>query len=214
VPYDSRLYTTQMLLVLASSTRPWDTFHLVGYSLGGGLAAAFARYLPHRVTSLVLMAGGGLIRADRHVGWRGRLLYNWDVLPGWLVRRLVRSRIRPATSGTAASSSAPTTISASETPPTTTSAAIAMAVATATRDVDVDIARAESGTQQQQKQKNADASGGARFDGAGVSRRWRPGVSVSAVVAWQVDQQYVFIAFLFHFLGCLGSLAISWPRHD
>ncbi|KAI1382412.1 alpha/beta-hydrolase [Hypoxylon crocopeplum] len=92
--YDSRLYVTQILLVLASSHVPWITFHLVGYSLGGGLGVAFARYFPHLLRSLTLIAGGGLIRSH-HVGWRSRLLYNWGILPEFLVRRLVRRRIRP-----------------------------------------------------------------------------------------------------------------------
>ncbi|KAE9572170.1 hypothetical protein CGMCC3_g11609 [Colletotrichum fructicola] len=51
LPYDSRLYTTQILLALASSPlRGWtgdDAFHLLGYSLGGAVAAAFAASSPH-----------------------------------------------------------------------------------------------------------------------------------------------------------------------
>lgn len=66
----------------------------MGYSLGGCLAAAFARYFPQRLESLVLVAGGGLIRRY-HVGWQSRLLYDSNLLPEWLVRWLVRRRIRP-----------------------------------------------------------------------------------------------------------------------
>ena len=99
LPYDARLYVSQILLVLASSPLAWtggDAFHLVGYSLGGGLAVEFARWFGGLVRSLVLVAGGGLIRKDRHVGWRSRVLYSRGWLPeGWL-ERLVEGRIRPS----------------------------------------------------------------------------------------------------------------------
>ncbi|KAI1357041.1 alpha/beta-hydrolase [Xylaria sp. FL0043] len=97
--YDTRLFVTQLLLVLASSSIPWTAptgFHLVGYSLGGGLSVAFTRYFPHLVRSLTLIAPCGLIRRH-HVGWRSWLYYNSGLLPEVLVKRLVRRRIRPAT---------------------------------------------------------------------------------------------------------------------
>ncbi|KAI1274357.1 alpha/beta-hydrolase [Xylaria sp. FL0933] len=96
--YDTRLFVTQLLLVLASSSIRWTPptgFHLVGYSLGGGLSVAFTRYFPHLVRSLTLIAPCGLIRR-RHVGWRSWLYYNSGLLPEVLVKRLVRRRIRPA----------------------------------------------------------------------------------------------------------------------
>ncbi|KAI0817863.1 alpha/beta-hydrolase [Xylaria sp. FL0064] len=96
--YDTRLFVTQLLLVLASSSIPWTAFpgfHLVGYSLGGGLSVAFTRYFPHLVRSLTLIAPCGLIRRH-HVGWRSWLYYNSGLLPEVLVKRLVRRRIRPA----------------------------------------------------------------------------------------------------------------------
>ncbi|KAI1461850.1 Alpha/Beta hydrolase protein [Annulohypoxylon moriforme] len=92
--YDARLYVTQILLVLASSKLQWKTFHLVGYSLGGGLSVSFMRYFPHLVSSLTLVASGGLIR-PYHVGWQSRLLYSSGLIPEFLVRMLVRKRIRP-----------------------------------------------------------------------------------------------------------------------
>ncbi|KAI2473587.1 alpha/beta-hydrolase [Annulohypoxylon bovei var. microspora] len=92
--YDARLYVTQFLLVLASSKLPWTTFHLVGYSLGGGLSVSFTRYFPHLVSSLTLVASGGLIR-PYHVGWKSHLLYSTRLLPDFIVRMLVRRRIRP-----------------------------------------------------------------------------------------------------------------------
>ncbi|KAI0450706.1 alpha/beta-hydrolase [Xylaria acuta] len=95
--YDERLYTTQILLVLASSTTPWmekPGFHLVGYSLGGALSVVFARYFPHHVQSLSLIAPGGLIRRY-HIGWWSWLYYNSGLLPEFLVKPLVGRRIRP-----------------------------------------------------------------------------------------------------------------------
>ncbi|KAI1446677.1 alpha/beta-hydrolase [Annulohypoxylon stygium] len=92
--YDARLYVTQILLVLASSKQPWTMFHLVGYSLGGGLSVSFTRYFPHMVSSLTLVASGGLIR-PYHVGWRSRLLYNAGIIPEFMVRILVKRRLRP-----------------------------------------------------------------------------------------------------------------------
>ncbi|KAF3352277.1 hypothetical protein VdG1_09230 [Verticillium dahliae VDG1] len=69
VPHDARLYNTQLHLALASSPLPWsgaDAFHLVGYSLGGAIAASFARHVPHALRSLVLVAPAGLVR-PRHL---------------------------------------------------------------------------------------------------------------------------------------------------
>ncbi|KAK1763540.1 alpha/beta-hydrolase [Phialemonium atrogriseum] len=97
VPYDIRLYTTQVLLVLASSSLAWtgdNGFHLVGYSLGGGLAVSFTQYFAHMVRSLTLIAGGGLIRRD-HVGWESKLLYSAGLFPEWALECLVRRRISP-----------------------------------------------------------------------------------------------------------------------
>lgn len=80
---------TQILLVLASSQLGgWERFHLVGYSLGGCLAVAFARHFPHLVESLTLIAGAGLIR-PRHVDWKGWLLYQSGLLPEALVKWIV-----------------------------------------------------------------------------------------------------------------------------
>ncbi|GAW23148.1 hypothetical protein ANO14919_126980 [Xylariales sp. No.14919] len=95
--YDTRLFVTQFLLVLASSGVSWTTapgFHLVGYSLGGGLSVAFTRYFPHLVRSLSLVTPGGLIRRH-HVGWLSWLYYNSGLLPERLAKYLVRRRIRP-----------------------------------------------------------------------------------------------------------------------
>ncbi|TDZ32749.1 putative lysophospholipase BODYGUARD 4 [Colletotrichum spinosum] len=100
VPYDIRLYTTQILLALASSpSRGWtgdDAFHLLGYSLGGAIAAAFASANPHLVKSLTLVAPGGLIRSAAHVGWKSRVLYNSSCVPEFLRRWIIARRLTPA----------------------------------------------------------------------------------------------------------------------
>ena len=48
LPHDERLYTTQILLVLTSSPLAWvgDGFHILGFSMGGGVAADFAVAFP------------------------------------------------------------------------------------------------------------------------------------------------------------------------
>ncbi|KAK4232242.1 Alpha/Beta hydrolase protein [Podospora fimiseda] len=97
IPFDMRLYTTQILLALASSQLPWtgnDGFHLVGYSLGGGLAIPFARSFSHMVRSVICIAGGGLIRSQ-HVSWSSKVLYSTGIFPEWVLEALVRRRLRP-----------------------------------------------------------------------------------------------------------------------
>ncbi|WYZ37613.1 hypothetical protein EsH8_II_001119 [Colletotrichum jinshuiense] len=100
LPHDVRLYTTQILLALASSPLPgWtgnDAFHLLGYSLGGAVAASFTASHPHLVKSLNLVAPGGLIRSAAHVGWRSRVLYASDWVPEAVRRWFVTRRLTPA----------------------------------------------------------------------------------------------------------------------
>lgn len=97
LPYDDRLYTSQLLLALLSSPLPWtgdEAFHLVGFSLGGALAASFAAYSPRTLRSLTLVCPGGLIRPS-HLSLRGRLLYSEGLLPRRLLRWLLRRRLEP-----------------------------------------------------------------------------------------------------------------------
>jgi pimeloyl-ACP methyl ester carboxylesterase len=64
---------------------------VIGYSLGGGIAADFAAYFPDLVQGLVLLAPGGLVRKE-HFGWQSKLLYSaW--LPDGLCEKLVRRRL-------------------------------------------------------------------------------------------------------------------------
>jgi pimeloyl-ACP methyl ester carboxylesterase len=91
-------------LALASSPLSWtgaDAFHIVGYSLGGALAASVATYFPHMLKSATLVCPGGLIRPS-HVSWRSRIVYSEGLLPEWLIRRWVRQRIAPQHGGSRA----------------------------------------------------------------------------------------------------------------
>ncbi|KAL6705862.1 hypothetical protein ACN47E_006322 [Coniothyrium glycines] len=90
--YDTSLYTSQILLVLQSSTITWTSFTLVGYSLGGAIAADFTSYFPHLVKGLVLVAPGGLIR-EKHITWKSKLTYQSGWMSEWMVQRLVANRL-------------------------------------------------------------------------------------------------------------------------
>ncbi|KAF9888056.1 hypothetical protein FE257_009321 [Aspergillus nanangensis] len=96
VHYDSRLYSSQIMFVLQSSPLNWmdddARFHLIGYSLGGGLAVSFARTFPDRLRSLTLITPTGLVRSE-YIGWQGKLLYKSNWLPASWIRYLVRRRI-------------------------------------------------------------------------------------------------------------------------
>ncbi|EAW11195.1 alpha/beta hydrolase [Aspergillus clavatus NRRL 1] len=98
VPQDNQLFTTQILLALSSSTIPWTgvgsgKFCLAGYSLGGGIAAAFASYFPNLLSSLVLLAPAGLIR-DSQISFQSRLLYSRGLVPERVLGFLVGRRLR------------------------------------------------------------------------------------------------------------------------
>lgn len=94
--HDIRLFTSQILIVLASSPLPWTTprgFDIIGYSLGGGISAAFTAYFPDLIRSLILIAPAGLIR-DKHISRTSRILYAKTTLLEPILLRLVRSRLR------------------------------------------------------------------------------------------------------------------------
>ncbi|PWY78489.1 alpha/beta-hydrolase [Aspergillus sclerotioniger CBS 115572] len=98
IPQDDRLFTTQILLALSSSALSWtgagsDRFCLVGYSLGGGIAASFASYFPQLLSSLVLLAPAGLIR-DSQISFQSRLLYSRGLVPERVLGFLVGRRLR------------------------------------------------------------------------------------------------------------------------
>jgi pimeloyl-ACP methyl ester carboxylesterase len=70
------------LIAIASSELPWtgnNAFSLVGYSLGGGIAAAFADAFPNLLHSLILIAPSGLVKL-RSLAWSSKFLYQADGL--------------------------------------------------------------------------------------------------------------------------------------
>ncbi|KHN96249.1 Alpha/beta hydrolase fold-1 [Metarhizium album ARSEF 1941] len=109
IPHDTRLYTTQMLLVLASSRLCWTGargFRLIGYSLGGAIAVPFSNAFPHMVSSLVLLAPAGLIDAAAF-GAVSRFVFSSGLVPERVLavlagRRLQRPLVASPTSGAAA----------------------------------------------------------------------------------------------------------------
>ena len=97
---DIGLWTSQILLVLSSSKLAWigtDRFTMVGYSMGGGISAAFTSYFPELVQSLVLIAPGGLLRQSR-ISRSSKLLYG-NLLPDFVVKYFVSRRLRGSSEG-------------------------------------------------------------------------------------------------------------------
>lgn len=101
MPYDDRLYTTQILLALASSPLAWtgpSAFHILGFSLGGAIVASFATYHANLLRSATLICPGGLVRPV-HISWRSRLSYmEGGLFPEWVIQRFARKRLRPTPS--------------------------------------------------------------------------------------------------------------------
>ena len=98
LPHDARLYTTEILLALASATEtswtgPEGAFKLVGYSLGGSIAVHFAGAFPHLVSSLVLLGPAGLIRPES-IGFASRLAFSTGSFPPRLLEWIARKRLR------------------------------------------------------------------------------------------------------------------------
>lgn len=96
LPHDERLYTTNILLALASSPLPWTgdrAFKLIGYSLGGALAASFATTFPNMLDSLVLLAPAGLIRAA-DFGVTARLMFRSGLVPERILALATKQRLQ------------------------------------------------------------------------------------------------------------------------
>jgi pimeloyl-ACP methyl ester carboxylesterase len=95
-PHNTKLFTAQIHMVLTSSTLSWTgcshQFTIIGYSLGGAIAADFTSYFPSLIDHLVLIAPGGLIRKS-HISWTSRALYA-RILPERLIQWLVAGRLR------------------------------------------------------------------------------------------------------------------------
>lgn len=96
-PHSTRLYTTTILLALASSPLSWtgnnETFALIGYSLGGGIVANFTSYFPTLVSSLILLAPSGLLRQSR-ITLMNKILYNTGLVNEITLERLVMRRMK------------------------------------------------------------------------------------------------------------------------
>ncbi|KAI0523746.1 Alpha/Beta hydrolase protein [Xylaria bambusicola] len=96
LPYDTRLFVSQILLVLASSPLSWtgnNAFSLIGYSLGGGIAVNFAATFPDMVESLILLAPAGMIRPE-NIGRLSRLIFTSGLVPERLLAWMTKSRLR------------------------------------------------------------------------------------------------------------------------
>lgn len=96
LPHDARLYTSQMLLALASSPLSWTgdgALDVLGYSMGGGVAVNFAAAFPRMVRSLVLLAPAGLIRPERF-GVAARFVFTSGIVPERLLAAVTRRRLR------------------------------------------------------------------------------------------------------------------------
>lgn len=95
VEHDARFFASTVLTVLASSPLPWtgeDALSLVGYSLGGGISAAFTSWFPDMVKSVVLIAPAGLIR-DRHISRTSKMLYAKKTPFEPLLLRILKRRL-------------------------------------------------------------------------------------------------------------------------
>ncbi|KAK0106398.1 hypothetical protein ONS96_004029 [Cadophora gregata f. sp. sojae] len=94
--HDIRLYTSQILLAVTSSKLSWvgnTGFGLVGCSMGGAIAAAFAGYFPKMVDSLALIVPAGLIRRERLESQMRLLRLGTLLLPSVILEMLIMRRL-------------------------------------------------------------------------------------------------------------------------
>ena len=81
VHYDEGLYTTHLLLTAQSLG--WSKFHLVGLSLGGGIASSFSSQFPDMVLTLSLIApaGSSCHAPPDSVDWTHSVAWTWTQIP-------------------------------------------------------------------------------------------------------------------------------------
>ncbi|KAI1352043.1 Alpha/Beta hydrolase protein [Xylaria sp. FL0043] len=92
--HDIRLFESQILLALASSPISWTGsgcgFSIVGFSLGGPIALAFAGAFPELVHSVVLLGPAGLLRKLPE-GYDDQLMHNPEAAPS---QEAIREKVR------------------------------------------------------------------------------------------------------------------------
>lgn len=99
LPHDERLYVSQALCVLASSELAWtgqgedEGFHLVGYSLGGGISIHLAAAFQGMVKTLILLAPAGMIR-EENFGAVAKIIFRSGWVPEGLVEIMTRWRLK------------------------------------------------------------------------------------------------------------------------
>ena len=93
LPHDDRLYSSQILIALASSPLSWTGastggFSIIGFSLGGGIAMSFFARFPYLIRSIILLAPSGIIRSLP--GGYGSIFFRYpSIVPSSYLRRLV-----------------------------------------------------------------------------------------------------------------------------
>ena len=99
-PQSARFFTACILLAITSSPSPWtgssnknNKFALIGYSLGGGIAADFTSHFPTLVSSLILLAPGGLVRTG-HINFTNKLIYDYGLLNKGVLEKVVTRRLQ------------------------------------------------------------------------------------------------------------------------
>ncbi|KAL3426973.1 alpha beta hydrolase family [Phlyctema vagabunda] len=98
LPHDERLYSTQILLAIASSPLPWTGgksggFSIIAYSLGACISTSFTAHFPDAVKSLVLLCPTGLIR-PQHLVRKQRVLFAADYVPTLVMERFAKKTLQ------------------------------------------------------------------------------------------------------------------------
>lgn len=93
LPHDDRLFSSQILIALASSPLSWTGasaggFSIIGFSLGGGITMSFAAHFPYLIRSIILLAPSGIIRSLPS-GYGSIFLRYSNIVPSSYLRRLV-----------------------------------------------------------------------------------------------------------------------------
>ena len=65
----------------------------IGYSLGGGIAAAFASHFPNLVSNLILIAPAGLVRTE-HISTSSKILYSAGIIPESILEKIIKGRLQ------------------------------------------------------------------------------------------------------------------------